>query len=748
MPVLSIDFETHLARRAEHAPRIVCGGWSLDGAAAELGLRDDALAVLIAALRDPKITILNQYLAYDLACALEEFETHPEKYPRLRGRFGSASEAAILVWDALRAGRCVGVDVCQQLLDVARGEGLIVHREKLGYNLPNIATWNGIPTESKDEHEWRTYYSQLDGIDPRLWPADAAAYVKDDADKPHKILSNQLKENQRWIDSYGYPVLHQAPSNTWTQMCLQLVAAHGVRVSPERAHVLKATVDAEIAGYARRLRHEDTCTRADRKPNDKDPGKCPGCLLPFGADTRWNQARAQGLIPAAFENAAPLIRWKKEKGQWRLSRDTKAAAARMTAICAAKGRPVTMTETSDKYPAGQVKLDEDCCVLSEDKILIAYADYVGADVLRSRCNDLLQGAEGWPLHTSFTTVRATGRTSSRKPKDPHYGTQQQNWPRVEGARESLEPRQFYWDPSINEWVPACFLWGDFEAAEMHTLAQNCKDEVGYSKLGDLLNAGVDPHAFFAGVARLRMTGDPLEIANAVLAREDSKDQRGWAKPYNFGKPGGMGDEKFILFSRKQYGVEFTREEAAYYARLWFGVLPEVKELHGVVKRLLGRHETCTVRIRRGGFIGGGKRFTAACNFFFQAPCAAGAKAALNRVMYECYADVNSPLFGFRVWNLVHDELCLEGPRWRVHPAAVRLREIMEEEFNVFTPDYPTGVETIAGMNWSKGAKPLFHATARDDAGGKVLIPGLWLPKEQRTNPKKSWVPFEEERLAA
>lgn len=291
-------------------------------------------------------------------------------------------------------------------------------------------------------------------------------------------------------------------------------------------------------------------------------------------------------------------------------------------------------------------------------------------------------------------------------------------------------------------VPCCFLWGDFEAAEMHTLAQNCKDVIGFSKLGDLLNGGVDPHAWWAGTGRLGLTGTDKEIADLVLGREDAKDQRGWAKPCNFGLPGGMGWEKFVLFSRKQYGVTFSEDEAKYYKTHWLRTLPEIGELHKHVKRLLGKRETCTIRLERGGFIGGGKRFTAACNFFFQAPCAAGAKAALNHVCFECYADPDSPLFGFRVWNLVHDELCLEGPAERVHEAGVRLREIMEREFNYYTPDYTTGVEVIAGFNWGKGAKPLFRGSdgkgCKASEPGARLTPGVWVPKQSRKNPKQSW----------
>lgn len=425
--VFSWDVETFIGRRSEFAPRIVCGAWSWDGAAADLGLRDAALRALMEAVSDPTTLILNMFVAYDLMCALEEFE-RPE-YPRLQGLYGTVPVPSRMIWEKLRAGGVVGIDICQQLLDVARGEGLIEWREKQGYNLPNIKRWNELPAEDKDDHAWRTYYSQLEGIEIANMPEDAREYMRGDATDPHKVLAKQLQENQRWIESYGHPVLHQAPEQTWTQVCLHLVAGHAVRVSPPRATALAEQVQEEIDRLARQLRHKgryetneagkvrwvDECHRGDQRPGESDG--CPGCLAP-----------------------EPLLRWKKEKGEWYLSRNTKVAAARMVSIMAAKGKATTRTEPSKRFPEGQVQLDEDACVLSGDRVLQAYADYTGASVLQSRVDDLLQGVSGWPLHTSFTSVRATGRTSSRKPRPPHYGTQQQNWPRIEGAREALEPR--------------------------------------------------------------------------------------------------------------------------------------------------------------------------------------------------------------------------------------------------------------------------------------------------------------------
>ena len=672
IPVDSFDLETHLARRAEFAPRIVCGVTAhaeLDGAALhvspeqpQIGLREDIIERFLQLVRGHGL-IVNQFLPFDVGCVLEALS---EEGPCISGRFGSCNAAVREIWEALRAGRFIGVDICQMLLDVAAGR--LDQREKFGYGIVNLKRWNGIPSEDKEE-TWRLYFNQLDGIAPWLWPEDAKRYVLDDGADPLHILQRQLIENQRWIESYGHPVLHQAPEQTWHQICLHLVAGHGVRANAGRVERLGRRVEKEIDGYKRALRHRQGC--------DGD-AVCTGCLE---AVARVGDR----VVPLPSGADQPLVR---PDG----SRDTKAAHARMRAVCEALGRPVPMTAPSAKFPNGQVQVDEDACTLSGDPVLVAYADFTGASVLRSRVDDLRGGTAGLPLNTEFTSIRATGRTSSRKPRDPHLGTQQQNWPRVVGARESLEPREGY-----------AFLWGDFEAAEMHTLAQNCLDEVGYSRLGELLNQHIDPHAFFGGLAF-----EGGLTPEQVLALPNAKKIRDKAKPVNFGKPGGMGNEKWVLFARKQYNQLFTIEEADYYGKLWFQFFPEVKDLHKVVKRLLGRHETCTVRLKRGGFVAGGKRFPAACNFFFQAPCAAGAKAALAHVMFECYADPNSALFGCRVWNMVHDEICLECPIERVHEAGARLREIMEREFNRFTPDYPTGVEVIAGDAWSKTAKPVYR----------------------------------------
>ena len=247
-----------------------------------------------------------------------------------------------------------------------------------------------------------------------------------------------------------------------------------------------------------------------------------------------------------------------------------------------------------------------------------------------------------------------------------------------------------------------FLWGDFGAAEMHSLAQSCKDVVGYSRLGEILNANIDPHAWYGGIAF-----EGGMSWQDVMKHPKKKTIRNKAKPVNFGLGGGMGPDKWVTFARVQYGQVFTRAEAVHYKNLWFSLLPEVKELQAWVNGLLGGGQFCTVVLPRGGLVAGGKRYCAACNITFQAPTAMGAKQALLMVMIATLTE-GSPLYGYTLWNFVHDEICLRGPRDldRLVPAARELRRIMVQEFTAFCPDYPTDVELSAGTAWSKDA-PVF-----------------------------------------
>ena len=100
---------------------------------------------------------------------------------------------------------------------------------------------------------------------------------------------------------------------------------------------------------------------------------------------------------------------------------------------------------------------------------------------------------------------------------------------------------------------------------------------------------------------------------------------------------------------------------------------------------------------------------------FQGMAADGAKRALFELARECWTAPESPLFGCRPVAFIHDEVLVESPKECAHEAAMRVREIMEREMMVCTPNVPASATPALATRWLKGAEPKY-----DDAGR--LIP--------------------------
>jgi hypothetical protein len=88
---------------------------------------------------------------------------------------------------------------------------------------------------------------------------------------------------------------------------------------------------------------------------------------------------------------------------------------------------------------------------------------------------------------------------------------------------------------------------DFNAGELVTHAQSCTWLLGWSDLGSALLTKVDPHSALAATV-LGVT--PEEFAKHKKERK-FKDARQASKPFNFGRPAGMGAAKIVGTQRKQ-----------------------------------------------------------------------------------------------------------------------------------------------------------------------------------------------------
>ncbi len=105
-------------------------------------------------------------------------------------------------------------------------------------------------------------------------------------------------------------------------------------------------------------------------------------------------------------------------------------------------------------------------------------------------------------------------------------------------------------------------------------------------------------------------------------------------------------------------------------------------------------------------------YTDGANHGFQHLAAYAAKVALIEVNAACF-NPKSALFGYRIWDFVHDEILLEGPRDvdRASNAAYELARIMETCFNRFCLTYPTHVDAWVSRVWTKN-----NETKRDSLG--------------------------------
>ena len=142
------------------------------------------------------------------------------------------------------------------------------------------------------------------------------------------------------------------------------------------------------------------------------------------------------------------------------------------------------------------------------------------------------------IHPRYSTLVRTGRTSCTSPN-----LQQQ--PRGSRVREAIVA-----SPG------STFLIIDYSAIEMCTLAAICQARYGYSKLGDVLRAGTDPHKYTAAM----FYGLTLDQFDA-LPKLEMKEKRQQAKAINFGIPGGMSPKTLVSYAYNAYDVQITFEQA-------------------------------------------------------------------------------------------------------------------------------------------------------------------------------------------
>lgn len=549
-----------------------------------------------------------------------------------------------LIFDALEDGRVHDIQIAQKLIDIALGQ------------LNGYSSANG--------YFVRYQYSLVD-LEKRHLGQDRSASKGEDA----------------W--RMRYSELHNTPVEKWPAEAIDYPIADAVGT-------LKV-FEKQLEGWSHLLEDEPAQSRASFALHLMS---CWGLRTdPQGVEAfkRKTEARFNDLTKELLE--AGLIR---PNG----SRDTKAAKIRIANAYENMGQAFPLTETGKEKkwlgelpePITYAALDEEACENSGDELLIKYAERTSLQTIVSSHIPALEKGFDTPIQPRFNVLVESGRTSCSMGKGSStHGYQVQNVRRQPGLRECFVARE-----------GTLFADADFSGLELCTMAQACIDLVGFSRMGDALNAGVDVHLDLGA----QLVGMSYEEARARKHEKAIKEARQLAKVANFGFPGGLGPSGFKAFARG-YGMIVTEDDAKHLKNVWLSRWSEFDAYFKHVRDLCEACGVAQVMQLRSNRVRGLVPYTAACNTYFQGLGADGAKAALWEVSKRCYVNPTSMLFGSRPVNFVHDQIIAEVPAEVAAQAAEELGRVMVQACNFFLPDVPVKCEPCLSKRWTKDATAIY-----------------------------------------
>lgn len=684
--IFAFDTETRKTSPGCKAPPMACLTWKRDGdSAPSIVHAKDARRVFETALRDPATTFTGHFIAFDMTvCAAAWPDLLPE------------------IFDAYDADRVTCTMLREKLFDIATGKYRGFPDEngvwrKHDYNLDAVARRRIGRALKKDG--WRRRYGLFIETPLAQWVARAA----------------EIKKELTELVSCGY----KGEDDEDAKDIAAIIAG-----DPEE--VIRYPLEDANSALGVHLAQEDIRRRCNADPF-VDEFRQARASFWLNLMTTWGmRTHAEGVDLLRVQTQREIAKLEDELVAGGLvrgdgSKDTKQAKARMLAVCGweelpregKKDKPKFKKTRPDasalrKTKSGDVSLDRDACKASGDELLEDYGERAQLKSVLDKDVPMLEAGTLYPVHPRID-IKTSGRTSESGPN-------LQNLRRLPGIREAFVPR--------DGWV---FAQADFPGLELHTLAQACIDLFGYSKLGEMLNAGIDPHLAFV----TKPLGISYEEAKKNKKRKDVDDMRQVGKVFNFGAPGGLGsspkkdgsDPTLITFARKTYNVVLTIDQLREYKKQWFEMLPEMRDFFAYNARLADNpRQMATVVQLRSKRIRGGCFYTQACNTWFQGLGADAAKHAGWLVTRACYVDRRSPLFGSRPANFVHDELINETrDNDNAHDAAHELARLMKVGANEWLPDVPFKdgeIEPVLMRVWSKDAEALHDARGR-------LVP--WTP---------------------
>jgi hypothetical protein len=436
------DTETVPFRPGLMAPPIVCVQWCVDDGAAFLMTGRGEFAHESGALSLPSehtfsslmrywlgsgALLVGHNVAYDMAV----FAAHdPELVP--------------LIFRAYRENRVTDTMLRQKLSDIGRGRYRGFFNGPVWiptqYNLGDVGGRHGFKVDKSDP--WRRRYALLRDVPLVDWPYFEAV-VPADADECKRMgvapdsgatvrvrgedairyaLGDPLATRAAYVgqaERYAPELLVDEFFQARKFWALHLASVWGLRTSLRGVMSLEKGALENLERLRDILQNPADCPELERTIQAYNTGEGLGPRR-----HTWQRKHLAEECPRCKENP-PLV---KLDGV----RDTKAAKARMRAVCAEAGIEPRMTKGGKGQP--DICLDKDACESSGDPLLEAYAEFSGYKKVLSNDVEALKLGVHMPISTHFDLCD-TGRVSSAKPNV-------MNPRRLAGVRECYTPRGY------------------------------------------------------------------------------------------------------------------------------------------------------------------------------------------------------------------------------------------------------------------------------------------------------------------
>lgn len=364
-----------------------------------------------------------------------------------------------------------------------------------------------------------------------------------------------------------------------------------------------------------------------------------------------------------------------------------------------------------------------------DKFLQLYTSFQHCQKYMSTYMDPKFIKSDGKVHPRYTNILRTGRTSCNSPNCQQLPSRDATYPL----------KLIYRAP---EGAVLCAT--DYSHIELNAFGQACYTRFGYSVMRDVINAGLDPHRWFAGVMTkvidpdLSKANDPQWVKQMTefLNEHVSKSARQNAKMANFGLPGLMGCASFFKHCREE-GLKITKKETDAMREAWISTF---KEMEDHTKPVPAPKQRNTFRRQMGmdaddeeeffsdadsdkrlyiarcinGFVRNNCSANAACNAQFQAVVAFGAKLGGWNLLYHLG-------MGDRFIAFIHDEYLYWLMPDELDIWIPRVEAEMVAGMKVAIPDVDVEVETTCSYHWdkSKCAKE-FHKLDKDENGLYII----------------------------